>query len=459
MGNRMVAAMAAGLCVAAQVSAGATGNARFRADSPDNLYPAGGKAIVEAYVTDRSGETVTAGTVEVWADDGWTNIVWRRTADLSKEPKVKMELTRTTPGSLRLWMKGAGVLAHPGMDRLIFGVDEIKPLTPCPSDFEAYWRGERARLEREVPIAVEKTPAPNLDTRDHKAYYVSFATFNGERVYGLLFLPRGEGTFPAIVNVPGAGPGTNTVFPSKQRLLRKGWITLLMSMHGIPLTGTDAEFHARFKKWFAGYAKKAGEPRYQYVGYSESREAPIYHRAMLGMARAIDWLAKEPYADASRFVYHGCSQGGGFGLYLTALWGRFAKSLIHCPNKCDMMAYREGRTPGSSHIINQKPANRADAEKYAPYHDNCNFARMIRTPVRMIYGTADDNCQTVGGIAAFNMIASPDKKLKLIPGKGHGWFNDKEFEAWLYSPAMKDNECSGRNGTLCTDRNEKGNRK
>ena len=405
--------------------------AKYRFDAKSNLYPAGGTAKVEAFVADKHGNLTTNGVVDVWVDDGWTNVVWRRTVDLAKEPRIKMTFTRVTPGSLRIYMKGKDIPVRQRMDRMIFGMERIEPFTPCPPDFESYWRGELARLEREVPIAVEKFPAPKLDTPDHTAYYVSFATFNEGRIYGLLLVPKGEGKFPVMVNVPGAGPGTNTIFPSKQQLVRKGWITLLMNVHGIPLTGTNAEYHARFKKWFDDYATKAGEPRYQYVGYAESREAPFYHRTILGMTRALDWLAKEPYADPSRFVYYGCSQGGGFGLYLTAMWGRFAKSLILCPNKCDMLAFRFGRQPGSSHIMNQKPEKIAAAEKNAPYHDNCNFARMIRTPVRMVYGTADDNCQTIGGIAAFNCIASKDKQLRLLSGKGHGWLT-AGFENWLF---------------------------
>ena len=57
---------------------------------------------------------------------------------------------------------------------------------------------------------------------------------------------------------------------------------------------------------------------------------------------------------------------------------------------------------------------------------------MIRTPVRMVYGTADDNCQTIGGIAAFNCIASKDKQLRLLSGQGHGWYT-AGFENWLFN--------------------------
>ncbi len=404
--------------------------ARFSPDAPSCLYKSGAKARVEVCVKDKQGNRLEKGVVEVWADDGWTNVVWRRKVDLSKEPAVKMELSRGTPGSLRLHAKGVGFSVRSGFERVIFDADRIMPLTPSPDDFEAYWRGEQKRLEREVPIDVKKIPAPDLDTASHTMFRVSFATFGGHRIYGILAVPKGEGRFPVIVNVPGAGPGQQSLGGS---ILRPGWITLMMNVHGIALDGTQKEYKDRFNNWFKSYTGPACEPRYQYVGYAQSREAPFYHRTILGMTRALDWLAAEPYANPSRFVYYGCSQGGGFGLYLSAMWGKFARTASLCPNKCDMLAFLHGREPGSSHIKNQKPENVEAACRNAVYHDNCNFARMIRTPVWMMYGTADDNCQTVGGIAAFNMIPSKEKKLSLLPGTGHGWHKPAGLEKWLFA--------------------------
>ena len=113
------------------------------------------------------------------------------------------------------------------------------------------------------------------------------------------------------------------------------------------------------------------------------------------------------------------------------MWGRFAKSVVYFPNMCDMMAYREGRQPGSEHIMDQTDEHRPAAEQTGPYYDACNFARLIRTSIRIMHGLSDDNCHTVGGIAAFNSIPSKDKKLLLIPGLGHRWIKT-EFEQWLF---------------------------
>ena len=395
-------------------------------DATNGCYAVGATAVVTVGIKE-SGRR-PKGPVEAWADDGWTNVVWRRTVDMAQEPTFKFTLTRATPGTLRIHLRGSGMREK--LDRVVFGVGDIRPLTPFPDDFMSYWKGEWERLNREVPGAVEKTPAPDLDTPGTSAFYVSVATFGGGRIYGILSVPKGNGPFPVCVTVPGAGAGR--IAPQHSRA---GWISLTINIHGFPIGKTKAEQKERFEAWQSALAKESGEPRYQRFGFAAGRDKPFYHNTILGMVRMLEWLAKEPYADASRFVYLGGSQGGGFGLYLTSAWRGFSKSLIFFPNMCDMLAYREGRQPGSEHILNQTPEHRPAAEQTGPYYDACNFARLIRTPVRLIHGLSDSNCNTEGGIAAFNVLASKDKKLMLIPGLGHHWLKDTEYERWLFADA------------------------
>lgn len=395
-------------------------------DATNGCYAVGATAVVTVGIKETGRRP--KGPVEAWADDGWTNIVWRRTVDMAQEPTFKFTLTRATPGTLRIHLRGDGMREK--LDRVVFGVGDIRPLTPFPGDFMSYWKGEWERLNREVPVAVEKTPAPGLDTPGTSAFYVSVATFGGGRIYGILSVPKGDGPFPVCVTVPGAGAGR--IAPQHSRA---GWISLTINIHGFPVGKTKAEQKERFEAWQSALAKESGEPRYQRFGFAAGRDKPFYHNTILGMVRMLEWLAKEPYADTSRFVYLGGSQGGGFGLYLTSAWRGFSKSLIFFPNMCDMLAYREGRQPGSEHILNQTPEHRPAAEQTGPYYDACNFARLIRTPVRMIHGLSDSNCNTEGGIAAFNVLASKDKKLMLIPGLGHHWLKDTEYERWLFADA------------------------
>ena len=110
---------------------------RFSSDSKSHLYKPGDRAVVEAMFADKAGNALKQGVVELWADDGWTNRVWTRTIDLAKDSQpVRMELSRSTPGSLRIHAKGASIRER--MDRILFGVDEIMPLTPCPGGIAAF---------------------------------------------------------------------------------------------------------------------------------------------------------------------------------------------------------------------------------------------------------------------------------------------------------------------------------
>jgi hypothetical protein len=68
----------------------------------------GETVAVNACVRGADGGTVNSGTVEAWVDDGWTNVVWRRSVDLAKEPIVKMSLSRFTPGTLRIHLRMEG---------------------------------------------------------------------------------------------------------------------------------------------------------------------------------------------------------------------------------------------------------------------------------------------------------------------------------------------------------------
>lgn len=422
MNGKVIMAIALGMMAGTAMAA----TFRMRCDRADQCYAVGDTAKVTVEVVDPKGEPLRSGMMSVVADDGWTNRVFEAKVDLSKTSVFEMMLTRRTPGSLRIRLSKAGM--KPRMDRLLFGVNDMLPLTPYPEDFAEFWKHERSRLDREVPIAVEEKPAKGRDTATHRVMEVSFATFKGRRVYGILAIPKeGKGPYPVCINVPGAGPGAITPSP-----LRPGWVTLTMNVHCFPIGENVKEHHARFKTWFAELKRTSGEPTYQRSGFGYERDTHLYHDAMLGMTRAIDWLAAQDYTDEKHFVYYGCSQGGGYGMYLTALWGKFAKSLILCPAMCDMLAFQQGRQPGSEHIMDQNPPHKAAALKNGPYYDACNFARQIHTPVRVTEGTADDNCQTEGVVAAFNAIASKDKQLRVLPQTGHGYHHGGLIE-WVFA--------------------------
>ena len=59
---------------------------------------------------------------------------------------------------------------------------------------------------------------------------------------------------------------------------------------------------------------------------------------------------------------------------------------------------------------------------------------------------ADDNCQTVGIIAAFNMVVSKDKEIKILPRVGHGC-HKADCDKWLFSLPQRSQK--SRDGRVC----------
>ena len=188
------------------------------------------------------------------------------------------------------------------------------------------------------------------------------------------------------------------------------------------------ELNAQTKeKYGVGYATS---------GISESREAYFFYPVLLGINRAVDWVAARPDVDKTRFRYQGTSQGGGFGFYLTGLNHTFTRAAFYVPAITDTMGYLRGRQSGWPQIVENNsatPEKRAMAEKNAPYFDGANFAARIRCPVRVAIGFADTTCAPCAVYAAYNAIPVKDKGIVHGIGMGHGCFGKfySELGAWV----------------------------
>ena len=191
------------------------------------------------------------------------------------------------------------------------------------------------------------------------------------------------------------------------------------------------------------YAKPNGAPRYCQAGIHRSREDYFFYASILGINRAVNWLADRPNCDLSAFDYSGTSQGGGFGLILTALNRHITRSCIFVPAITDLMSSKiEGRMSGWPQIIeNQAPENREAAERWAPYFCGANFARQIRCPIRFVVGFCDMACAPHAVYGAYNVCPSTDKAIIHGVGMGHGVYGQfyTELDQWLSSRAFPRN--------------------
>ncbi len=346
--------------------------------------------------------------------------------------------TLRKPGFLRLVLpKTENARADPNVFSVGFEPEKIMKGSPSPADFDEFWAAARARLAREVPLDPQVVRVQERSTADFDFYRISFATF-GRRVHGYMSVPtnKAKAPFPVDfgVNAAGFGGWTNDMRGEKNS------IRVQFSVYPFPPDWRWKEngLEAKYKAMDAEAQSKYGVPRYCLAGIAESREAYFFYPVILGIDRAVDWVAARPDVDRSRFCYQGTSQGGGFGFYLCGLNRSFTRAVFYVPAITDTMGYLKGRKSGWPEIVENNsstPERRAAAERYAPYFDGANFASRITCPVRVAVGFSDTTCPPCAVYAAYNEIKVADKAIGHGIGMTHSCHGRfyKQFGTWVKS--------------------------
>ena len=303
--------------------------------------------------------------------------------------------------------------------------EKIKKGSPSPDDFDVFWANAREKLAREVPLDAQMELVPERSTKDFDFFRISFATF-GRRVYGYMSVPtdKSKAPYPVDVGVAAAGFGnwSNDMSGSRDS------ISAYFSVY--PFAPHWKWQEQGLKREYDGMAsrlrEKYGIDSYRVAGLTVSREDYFFYPVILGLDRAVDWIAARPDVDAKRIRYQGTSQGGGFGLYLAGLNRHFTKVGLYVPALTDTMGYRKGRQSGWPQPVESfgDPVAKAAAEANAPYFDGANFAARIRCPVRVAVGFADVTCPPCAVYSAFNAIPVKDKAIYNGIGMSHSCRQD-----------------------------------
>ena len=352
--------------------------------------------------------------------------------DLAKENPFKMEGTLREPGFLRL------TVSPPKGKETMFGVgyepERIEKGSPSPADFDAFWAKAVADLDATVPADPQLKLLPERSKGAFNFWRISFATWGGTRVYGYLSIPKDASAakkYPVRFQVPAAGNGrahwTNNMQGAPDA------ICMFIAVHPYEPPFDLDELEKLFKANVASLKEKYGTSSYAVAGMAKSREDYYFYRALLGINRAVNWLAARPEVDLSSFTYSGTSQGGGFGFLLLGLNHHFTKGAMFVPAITDTMGYLKGRRSGWPRVVeSQREEDRAAAARNAPYFDGANFAARIACPVRVAVGFADNTCPPCAVYAAYNAIPVKDKKIRHGIGMTHSCRGDiyAEFSKW-----------------------------
>jgi len=292
--------------------------------------------------------------------------------------------------------------------------NEIRPTQVNPEDFDEFWAAGLAELAK-VPLEPEITHLPERSTSGVDVYHVSIRTAGagGSRIYGILCVPKGEGPFPAVLQVPGAGVRS---YSGDIGLAERGVITLQIGIHGIPVNLDDKVY------------SQLGTGALNWLGYPviqlDSRENYYYRRVYLGCVRANDFLVSHPKFDGKSLLVMGGSQGGQLSIVTAALDPRVKALSAYYPAYCDVTGYLHGRAGGWPHMMRAKedgsPSLHATGPKLrtTSYYDVVNFARRLKVPGHYAWGYNDTICPPTSMYAAYNVITAP-KKLLLSLETGH----------------------------------------
>ena len=389
----------------------------FVGDHADSLYRCGESAAITVTAFEANGQKATAGKLTVQLDPSHPDKpLVRKEIDLAETNPFVVSGTLDKPGFL--WVRLSGEAAKDSKRTCqAFGFDPLSIRRACtrPGDFDSWWEAQVEKLEREVPIDVQMTPYPDHAVPGCELFKVSFASF-GRRVWGYLSVPtdKSKAPFPVRVRVPGAGMGG---WSNQLGRATPNEIVLFLAVYPWEPSWDNwkAECLPKLKKLDAQAREKDGLTQdggcYQ-AGISVSREDYYYYSSILGINRAVNWVAQRPDVDRKNFTYNGHSQGGGFGLFLLGLNRNFTRGVILEPALTDLLGCDAGRVSGWPRLLEcQKRENVEIVRKWAPYFDGACFADRIRVPVRMIVGFSDTTCPPTAVYSAFNALASTDKEI------------------------------------------------
>ena len=409
---------------------------QISADRENCLYACGEEAVFQVKAVDQKGALVRQGKVSWRLDNFGARQQGREEIDLSKSNPFSVKGTLKEPGFLRLTLQGEG--KRPKVFGVGYEPHRIEQGRACPADFDQFWAAAMKHVEETVPLDPKMEWMKEIGGKIN-VYRVSFATVGNRRVHGYLSVPKQKRAepYPVCVTVPGAGCGgysNNPYAPANQ-------ITLFMSVFPFEPNPDLSVVNPLYAEMNRKYKEQYGVPTYASAGIAVSREAYFYYPVILGINRAVNWLAKRPDVDLKRFVYQGTSQGGGFGFFLCGLNRHFTKAGIFVPAITDLYGYQKGRQSGWPRIIeNQPERQKAAAEKNAAYFDGVNFAARIHIPVRVVVGFADTTCAPCAVYSAYRVIPSKDKDILHGIGMTHGVYGKlyHEVNLWLNRPPAAD---------------------
>jgi cephalosporin-C deacetylase-like acetyl esterase len=281
----------------------------------------------------------------------------------------------------------------------------IQPTARMPTDFDAFWNAGKEELAK-VPIDAKLEHVAKHSDERVDCYKISLANIEGKRVHGWLSVPRGQGPFPAVLTVPGAG--VYGIPPDKGHAYL-GALSMNIIIHDIPVDESK-DFYTKLS---AGALKD-----YRDIGMAD-RNKSYYRAVILGCVRCIDYLFTRDDFNKKELAVTGGSQGGALTLITSGLDPRVTLAAPNVAAMCDHSGMAFDRVSGWPHWLTRvKPEQKDKVLKTSAYFDAVNFASKFKGKSVHGVGFIDTVCAPTTVYAAFNVHPEP-KVIINSPLMGH----------------------------------------
>lgn len=335
------------------------------------------------------------------------------------------------PGFLRV----KATVEHEGERYIVrstvgFEPDKLVPTSVMPDDFDEFWKSSLAKLKK-VNLDPQMELLPERCTDEVDVYHISYGNIKRSRMYGVLTVPKGEGKYPAILRLPGAGVGPKG---GDIAHAKRGVIVLELGIHGIPVNlegSIYTDLNSGILSWYP-------------EDNLDDREKYFYHRVFLGAVQGVNFLESLPQCNGVIGTFGG-SQGGTLSIVTSRLDPRIKATVAYFPAMCDHEGYINGRAGGWPHMFKRESNRKPEYIATARYYDVSNFARGLQAPVYYLYGYNDLTCAPTTTCATYNVIPAP-KQVIIGENIGH-WTYPEQMEAlwsWIIEELTSTSSSSAR---------------
>jgi len=337
---------------------------------------------------------------------------------------------------VRVTARYTDTLQEAGITTFGWKCDE-EPLFPVvPGDFDAYWARamdrvaataltlnvshsftltgpEIGRYNVEYAMLPEHYDPDGERFDKVEVYKIDFASPVGGRVYAWFAKPAGDGPFPGMLVLPGAG---NAARPSPVEHARHGYAAIDVQVHGYPVD-------------LASY-----EPPYEAIYTTPDKDS--HHHVYLNALQAVNALIALPSVDVSRLSTVGGSQGGRLSYVVPSLDPRIRATVPAIPHYCYRPWLRWTETQNEIGGNGMNGFTQADIiddarTRTESYYDVINFVGKMRARLLTNAGLIDPVSPATGAYAAYRMAQSP-KRMVAVPNFAHDWIPAFDRLAWRW---------------------------